>query len=167
MYLYLVTAGFGEPNFVFDEYKLAEEYILSRIRNTFPCGFSFFIHQRTLNCTNQPYSYHYNGRVKDAGNLRFIEFKVPHEDEIRKEILVKYYGSEREIIDTQLSQINPSSPHSLYFNNKKIISGFSFKIKSKGLIYKNDRIEEVTDEDIKEYFKYKIYLSAYNDENDE
>ena len=175
MKIYLVTAGYSEPDFVFDEYKLAEEFILNMIRNSYPCGFSFTIHQRTLNYTHKSYEYHYTGRIKDAGNLRFVEITFPFgkQDEPKfvnetvKEVITRYYGRESEIIDTQLSEINPSNPKYLYFNSKKILAGFSFNIKSKELIYKNNRIEEVTDEDIKEYFKYRIYLSAYDNEDGE
>lgn len=136
---------------------------------------SYSIHQRQINLTGKYGSYHYKGTVKEAGNLKFVKITFPFGkqeepkfvNETTKEIITKYYSTESEIIDTQLSEINPHNPGYLYFNDKKTIAGFKYIIRQKGLIYKINRIEEVTDEDIKEYFKYRIYLSAYQDEEDD
>lgn len=161
MRIYLVGSKFGKPAFVFDSYKKAEEVIIQKIRETHPCGFSFSINMRYLNQIGETYAYYYTGKIEDAGNLRFIEFK-DHKKEVRREVVVKYHGTEWEIINTQIEDVSPSNPHYIYFNTISNIDTFAWNIKKKGLIYKKEWIEKVTHEWIRDYFKYKIYLSSYD-----
>jgi hypothetical protein len=173
MHIYLVHCGkYGEPNLVFDNLKLAEEALFSRVREMGGGGFSFSIFSRQLNSLyNQFYEDRYVGSVKTVGNLRFIEINSKNNfriDEVKhKEVLTLYQACEETLIDTQLHLIIPSNPKNLYFNSITVLETFKFSIRNKGLLYKRNGIEEVTDDWIKEYFKYRIYLSSYDRDGEE
>ena len=123
MFIYQISAGFGEADLAFSSLRKARERVLINLRGHYGTHDAHILGQitgKSLDWNNHLAVYKYNATIKDCGNLRYLDVKFysPISPTLSmQEIFVKYpVADDVDLINRQLEDYSHSNPRWVYFN---------------------------------------------------